>query len=227
MRRQLGALYRIPWHVGLQRGQADQAASAARQAIGILRPLLDAEPNDALCRSYLADSYRGLGLAAHREGKQAEARKAFEQGLAVLRQAPKAASPAPDAPGQEELLAVLECNRACLADRATDMTAAADRLAALSRTGSRRASLYAACGYAGAGKALLAGRQPKDLSQAERTAAEGHAARSLQFLKAAGDQGLLNVEFLQNLPALAGLRDREDFRTLLKELGKKARATSP
>jgi tetratricopeptide (TPR) repeat protein len=117
---------------------------------------------------------------------------------------------------------VLYARAAVLARRGQLAAAAAtvEKLADL--TPKTSSCLYdAACGYALCAAAVAGGEPPGQLSPGAKVQREEYAARAVQLLRAAVRAGYDNVPHLRRDNDLDPLRDREDFRQLLRELEKK------
>ncbi len=193
------------------------ALAAYRQAQALQEKLVQADPENGAFRAALAETCRFSGLALWALGRREEAVTACRQGInhyTILcgRDVQTAAFRKSLSRVYLELGWVLR-----ELGRRDDLAALADQ----------RRRLWPRdpdeCYFAAVEHALcipLADKGKKDPGKDDLAERDRHAAAALDALRAAVRHGFRNRKLLETAPALAPLRDRPDFRTLLAEINR-------
>jgi tetratricopeptide (TPR) repeat protein len=197
---------------------ADNQPAAARQAWqkteALWRDLLRESPDLPDYQAGLGRALGNLGWLALKQDKLGEAQSYLEQGIGHLR---SALQTNPVSPGYRTALQNQYQDLAETMIRQKDHAEAVKAVTALAELSPDRAGEWYAAARLMARCVPLALADPK-LEPAQRQAAAAQdAERAVQLLANAIARGYKNLDHLQNDSAFAPLREREDYRQLLKK----------
>jgi len=204
----LGGTYGNMGHVLRDRDRLEASLAWYDKAITTLRGPVEREPRLTQARQYLRNNYAGRAEACVKLQRHAEAAANWSEALKLT----------PGPPGMRNRIRMF---RAVALARWGDHAKAAEEAQAViaKAPGSGQALHNAACVYA---QAAAAASRDQALREEKRAAlAEKYGARAVAYLVRAGDAGLpdsATVEQMQKDPDLAPLREREDYKKLLRSL---------
>jgi serine/threonine protein kinase/tetratricopeptide (TPR) repeat protein len=203
-------------HLLFMAGGHAEAEAECRRALAMFQKLVDENPDDAFFRYGAAVSLVDLGDVDRLARRTAEAKSRYERAIAHLERLIQR-NPA-DASYRYSLVCAIRRRGLTLAELGDPAGAAADAGRALGlcdRPGPRLVEelVETACCHAMLGG--LAGRAGSGVLAAE---GEKEARTSIEWLRRAVAVGYRNGKEIRAESALDPLRDREDFKTLVKEL---------
>jgi serine/threonine-protein kinase len=210
-------------------GQASKAEPVCREAVAVARALADEHPADPVSRGDLAFACVPLGEVLLETGRPAEAGKVLREALQILQ---KLADENPTSTFLSAFqawcvsrLAKVQWQEGRAGEAVASLRKAIDihgRHGSSSDTPSPLTSYCSGCYHA-----LLAGLAADPGSGL--TAAEGRAAadRAMEHLRKAVAGGQRNPADYRSASDLKALRDRDDFRRLLKEVEKPVEPSAP
>jgi tetratricopeptide (TPR) repeat protein len=221
--------------VQVQQGETAAALDSYKESLDIFRTLARADPGNAQAQHDLLVSHFKLGAHAQMSGDFRAAIRSYEEALAVAQRFPRpelfkqevrslhlyirfcrAAQQALDdlktvqqQPEAQRRVLLVAVNKAHVQRKEHDKAvAAADLLAEMAQTAG--VSYDAARAFA-----LCASVADSDETK------EKDALRAVELFRQAVDRGFKNVKLLKTDPTLNALRQRDDFRRLLRELEEK------
>jgi tetratricopeptide (TPR) repeat protein len=203
----------------------DKAEVAFVQAAAVREQMVREHPDDIAFQKRLGQVYFDLGVFRQERGRLPEAEAALRQALEVLRKA--AASDPPQSEGRQQLANTHAILAVVFAARGDHDGAAAEAEAATAADSATLPLYNAACGFARASAAASADiRLSTDQRKATADRLANRAVEVLGRIEASGFFREQNYRDLLNTDDdLTSLRDRDDFRKLLKRVG--ASAASP
>jgi eukaryotic-like serine/threonine-protein kinase len=200
-----------------QTGRPSEAEPVYREALAILQKLADDEPKLPSYRRNAANVGNNLSTALRRLGRPAEAREQCERAITIMEDL---ARQDPGSTGYRDVLAECYLNhglsRRALGDPAGAAADARRAVALFDALPPRSGERWFLSAGAHAALAGLAGQAGSGVSDAEATS---EAETAVALLRKAVGVGYRNPDAYRTEDALDPLRDRDDFRLLMMDVG--------